>query len=246
MKDRVVLVTGGSRGIGAAVAEQLAAEGYTVVICYEKNDEAAEKTLERLKRHNEDCIAVRADVRSADAVDRLFKIIDERFGGLYGLVSNAGIAAVDFFQNLEEEDWKDVFEVNVHGAYRCIKRALPKMISAKKGRIVFMSSMWGVTGGAMEGAYSATKGALIAMSKTLAKELSYSGITVNAVAPGGVDTEMLLDYHTPEQIQAYVDEVPAGRLARTYEIAALVSYLMSDAAGYMTGEVLNINGGFFI
>lgn len=242
---KTVLLTGGSRGIGAAIAILLAKEGYRVVINYEKNEEAARETLREVQRFQPDSMLYRADIRSENAVHAMFDEIERRFGMVDILINNAGIASNKMIQDIGEEEWLDIFDVNVHGSYRCIRRAVPKMVSAKWGKIIGISSIWGVTGGALEVHYSATKGAVIAMNKALAKELGYSGITVNTVAPGGVDTDMLSGL-TREQIEAYCSEFPAGRLGKPEEIAATVLFLLSDGARYITGEVINVNGGAFI
>lgn len=243
--NRVALVTGASRGIGAAIAVEIAKAGYTAVLNYEKNDEAARKTLAEVQKYSADSVLYRADLRSESAVDAMFDFVEERFGMAGVLINNAGIASSKLFQDISEEEWLDIFNVNVHGSYRCIRRAARKMISAKFGRIIGISSIWGVTGAATEVHYSATKGAIISMNKALAKELGYSGITVNTVAPGGVDTDMLSGL-TKEQIDAYCSEFPLGRLARAEEIAKAVLFLLSDGAAYITGEVLNVNGGAHI
>lgn len=245
MKRKTVLVTGSSRGIGAAIATMLAQENYNLVIHYEKREREAEDTFHQVKAQNPNVLLIKADLRSYEAVDRMFTQIEAEFGGVDILINNAGIASMKMFQDIDEDTWIDIFDVNVHGSYRCARRAVPNMIRKKYGCIIGISSIWGVTGGAMEVHYSATKGAIISMNKALAKELGYSGITVNTVAPGGVDTEMLGDV-PKEAIEAYCSEFPAGRLARPEEIASVVKFLISDEARYITGEVLNINGGAHI
>lgn len=243
--NQTVLITGASRGIGAEIAKLLADQGYRIVINYEKNDAAARDVLEQVRRNSPQSIAFKADIRSSAAVDAMFCEAERLFGAVDILINNAGIASMRLLQDIREEEWTDLFDVNVHGSYRCIRRAIPKMISARRGKIIGISSIWGVTGAAMEVHYSATKGAVIAMNKALAKELGYSGITVNTVAPGGVDTDMLADL-TAEQIEAYCREFPLGRLATPQEIAKVVSFLLSDGAAYITGEVIHVNGGAYI
>ncbi len=241
----VVLITGASRGIGAATARLLAKSGYTVVMNYEKNDVAARAVYKDVLKDSPNSLLIKADVRSSDAVDTMFDEVEAKLGRVDALINNAGITSTAFFQDIDEEAWLDIFNVNVHGAYRCSKRAVKKMLEVKRGKIISVSSIWGVTGGALETHYSATKGALIAMNRALAKELGYSGITVNTVAPGGCNTDMLADL-TEEQIRDFVSEIPAQRLARPEEIAETIKFLLSDAADYITGEVININGGAFI
>ena len=188
---------------------------------------------------------IQADIRKTTEVENMFNEIEKTFGNVDILINNAGIASIRFFQDITEEEWEDIFNVNVHGSYRCIKRAIPSMINNKYGKIIGISSIWGVTGGALESHYSATKGAIISMNKALAKELGYSGITVNTVAPGGVDTDMLSSV-PKESIDAYCQEFPLQRLAKPEEIASAVKFLISKEASYITGHVLNINGGAFI
>lgn len=247
--NRVAIITGGTRGIGAAIALEMAKAGYRLILNYEKNDEAAKRTLEEVNRVRPSgtppSALYRADIRSGEQVNAMFDFAERQFGFVGVLINNAGIASNKLIQDITEEEWKDIFDVNVHGSYRCIRRAVPRMISEKFGKIIGISSIWGVTGGATEVHYSATKGAIISMNKALAKELGYSGIAVNTVAPGGVDTDMLSGL-TKAQIDAYCSEFPLGRLARADEIAKVVMFLLSDGAEYITGEVININGGAHI
>lgn len=243
MKRQTVLITGSSRGIGAEIASVLARENYNIVLNYEKNETEGKKVLNKIKKYNPNVILVKADIRNTDEVNSMFDEAEKNFGNVDILVNNAGIASTAFFQDISEDVWKDIFDVNVNGAYRCIKRAIPNMINQRFGKIIGISSIWGVTGSALEVHYSATKGAIIAMNKALAKELGYSGITVNTVAPGGVDTDMLKDV-PKESIDAYCSEFPLGRLATTREIAETVKFLISNE--YITGEVINVNGGAWI
>ncbi|MCI5998067.1 MAG: 3-oxoacyl-ACP reductase FabG [Peptoniphilaceae bacterium] len=245
MKRETVLITGASRGIGRETAKLLAKENYNIVINYEKNEISAKKTFEEIKEYNSNVLMIKADIRKKSEVDKMFDEIEKVFGNVDILINNAGIANTAFFQDISEECWKDIFDVNVNGSYRCIKRAIPNMISKKYGKIIGISSIWGVTGGALEVHYSATKGAIIAMNKALAKELGYSGITVNTIAPGGVETDMLSNV-PKKSIEAYCSEFPLGRLAKAIEIANVIKFLVSHNADYITGEVINVNGGAFI
>ena len=245
MKRDTVLITGSSRGIGSAIAKALAKENYNIVINYKENEVEAKKVFEEIKTYNPNVLMIRADIRKINEVENMFNEIEKVFGNVDILINNAGIASIRFFQDITEEEWEDIFNVNVHGSYRCIKRAIPSMINNKYGKIIGISSIWGVTGGALEAHYSATKGATISMNKALAKELGYSGITVNTVAPGGVDTDMLSSV-PKESIDAYCQEFPLQRLAKPEEIASAVKFLISKEASYITGHVLNINGGAFI
>ena len=245
MKRQTVLITGSSRGIGAQTAKILSKEDYNIVINYEKNDVEAQKVYDEIKKYNSNVLKIKADIRSTIEVNRMFDEIEKNFNNVDILINNAGISKSQLFQDIDENYWKDIFDVNVNGAYRCIKRAIPKMISNKYGKIIGISSIWGVTGGAMEVHYSATKGAIISMNKALAKELGYSGITVNTVAPGGVDTDMLSGI-SKEDIEAYCSEFPLGRLATPLEIANVIKFLISEHGNYITGAVINVNGGAYI
>ena len=245
MKRDTVLITGSSRGIGSAIAKALAKENYNIVINYKENEIEAKKVFEEIKTYNSNVLMIQADIRKTTEVENMFNEIEKNFENVDILINNAGIASVRFFQDITEEEWEDIFNVNVHGSYRCIKRAIPSMINNRYGKIIGISSIWGVTGGALEAHYSATKGAIISMNKALAKELGYSGITVNTVAPGGVDTDMLKDI-PKESIDEYCSEFPLQRLAKPEEIADVVKFLISKEASYITGHVLNVNGGAFI
>ena len=245
MKRDTVLITGSSRGIGSAIAKALAKENYNIVINYKENEIEAKKVFDEIKAYNPNVLMIQADIRKTTEVENMFNEIEKTFGNVDILINNAGIASIRFFQDITEEEWEDIFNVNVHGSYRCIKRAIPSMINNKYGKIIGISSIWGVTGGALEAHYSATKGAIISMNKALAQELGYSGITVNTVAPGGVETDMLSSV-PKESIDAYCQEFPLQRLAKPEEIASAVKFLISKEASYITGHVLNINGGAFI
>lgn len=245
MKKNTVLITGSSRGIGKEIAKLLAKEDYNVIIHYKKNEENAKKVFDEIYTYNKNILMIKADLRKTNEVDNMFTKIEEKFKNVDVLINNAGISDISFFQDIKEETWLDIFDVNVNGQYRCIKRAIPKMIEKRYGKIIGISSIWGVTGGALEVHYSATKGAIISMNKALAKELSYSNITVNTIAPGAVETDMLKNIKK-EDLEEYIKEIPLRRLANPLEIAELIKFLISDKANYITGEVININGGAFI
>lgn len=245
MKKDTILITGSSRGIGAAIAKSLAKENYNIVINFRENELAAKKVFNEIKKYNSNILMIKADIRKSEQVENMFLEIEKNFGNVDVLINNAGIASMKFFQDITEEEWEDIFNVNVHGAYRCIKRAIPSMISNKYGKIIGISSIWGITGASLEAHYSATKGAIISMNKALAKELGYSGITVNTVAPGGIDTDMLKNI-PKEDIEYYCSEFPLQRLGKVEEIANVVKFLVSEDSSYITGEVINVNGGAFI
>ncbi|WP_311526296.1 elongation factor P 5-aminopentanone reductase [uncultured Parvimonas sp.] len=245
MKRDTVLITGASRGIGSAIAKSLAKENYNIVINFRENEIEAKKVFDEIKEYNSNVLMIKADIRKTEDVENMFLEIEKNFGNVDILINNAGISSVKFFQDITEEEWEDMFNVNVHGAYRCIKRAIPSMISNRYGKIIGISSIWGVTGGSLEAHYSATKGAIISMNKALAKELGYSGITVNTVAPGGIDTDMLKNI-SKENLEEYCSEFPLQRLGKPEEIASVVKFLISKDSSYITGQVINVNGGAFI
>ena len=237
---KVVLVTGGSRGIGAAVCRKFAAEGYTVAINYEKSEEKAKALADEIGGR-----AFRADVSDYAEVSKMFDEIEAQLGGVNVLVNNAAVSVVGLFQDMTDGEWERLFGVNVKGVFNCAKRAVGNMLGEQAGSIVNLSSMWGVTGGSCEAHYSAAKAAVIGYTKALAKELGPSGIRVNCVAPGTVATEMNA-HLSKEDLDALAEETPLGRIGTPEEIAEAVFFLASEKASFITGEVLNINGGFVI
>ncbi len=231
----VVLVTGGSRGIGAAVAEKFAVQGNTIIINYRTNDSAAEEIAKKTG-----ALAIKADVACASDVSAMFDEIHKNVGKVDILVNNAGVEWEGLLTDMSENEWDRIFDVNVKGAFLCSKAAIKDMVLKKCGRIINVSSMWGIAGASCEVAYSASKAALIGFTKALAKELAPSGITVNAVAPGCVDTDMMKHY-TEAEMKEIISEIPLGRMATPSEIADAV-YFLSQCA-FVTGEVLSVNGG---
>ena len=228
------LITGASRGIGAACARALKAAGYDVIINYNNSEPAALALANEL-----DAKAIKADVSDAAQVKRMF----EEVGNVDVLVCNAGISMFKMFCDMTAEDWNRIFSINFFGTVNCIEAALPSMIHNKFGRIITLSSIWGVTGASCESAYSATKAAVIGLSKSLAKELGPSGITVNCIAPGVIETDMNANL-TPDVIEELKDETPVGAIGKPEDIAQAVCYLAS--APFVTGQVLGVNGGFLI
>jgi 3-oxoacyl-[acyl-carrier protein] reductase len=240
MKGQVVLITGGSRGIGAAAARRFAADGCKVVINYRQAREQAEALARELGGW-----AVQADVSDPVQVGRMIDNVLDKFCQLDILVCNAGVAQQKLFGDLTDDDWRRIFGVNVDGVFHVIRAALPHFIHRKRGRIVTVSSMWGQVGGSCEVAYSASKAAVIGLTKALAKELGPSGITVNCVAPGVIDTEM--NGNLDEQaLDALREETPLGDIGTPEDVAACIHFLASSAARFITGQVLAPNGGLVI
>ena len=234
---RTVLITGGSRGIGAACVEKFAAAGDRVLFLYRQNDEAAQALCKRTG-----AVAFRCDVGDKDAVKVFFENLSEPVDVL---VNNAGIAQFSLFQDLSEEEWSRLLDVNLGGAFRCTKGVLSSMISRQRGCIVNISSMWGQVGASCEVAYSAAKAGLIGLTKALAKEVGPSGIRVNCVAPGVIATDMNAS-HSPETMAALADETPLCRIGTPEDVAEAVFWLASDGASFLTGQVIAPNGGLII
>lgn len=237
---KTVLVNGGSRGIGAAVVRLFAARGYRVAFTYKKSSAAAERLAGETG-----ALPICADSASeGDAVAAVAQV-GEVLGDIDILVNCAAISSFSLFTDLTAEEWKRFFDVNVHGPFYYTRAVLPAMIAKKAGRIINISSMWGVTGASCEVHYSATKAALNGMTRALAREVGPSGITVNAIAPGVVDTEMNAGL-TEEDRRALCDDTPLCRLGTPEEIAEAVFFLAGEGAGFITGQILGVNGGFVI
>ena len=234
--SKTALITGASRGIGAQCARRLASNGFDVVINYNNSEAEAKKLASEIGG-----TAIRADVSDMNQVIEMFSNIDD----IDVLVCCAGIALQQLFTITTPAQWQRIFAVNVDGVYNCCQCALPFMIHKKSGSIITMSSVWGITGASCEVAYSASKSAVIGMTKALAKELGPSNIRVNCIAPGVIDTAMNANL-TAETIQELKDETPLGVIGRPEDIAAAVSFLASDEASFITGQVLSPNGGFLI
>lgn len=239
-----VLITGASRGIGASMALLFGRSGYNVVINYRTRLKEALTIVKLIKDGGGNAIAVQADISDFSQAERLYWEAVDMFGAPDILINNAGISSYRLFQEISPQEWKDIFAVNVHGAFYLSKLALPSMIRNRSGVILNMTSIWGLVGGSTEVHYSATKGAVIAMTKALAKEVAPSGIRVNAIAPGAIDTGML--NLSEEDRKILLEETPLGRLGQPEEIAQLALYLAGDAASFITGQVISPNGGLVI
>ena len=229
-----VVITGGSRGIGAAAVELFAAQGHRVYFLYEKNHDAAEKVAK-----NTGATAICCDVADGEAVKNAFASIPD----VDILICNAGICYSGLMSTLPEEQWDRIFAVNVKGIYNCVNAAMPAFLKKHAGSIVTVSSMWGQSGASCEAAYSATKGAVIALTQALAKELGPSGIRVNCVAPGVILTDMCATVE-PEILAEMASETPVGRNGTPMDVAKAMEYLAN--AEFVTGQVLAVNGGYVI
>ena len=229
-----VVVTGGSRGIGRAAVELFAARGDRVYFLYEKNDAAARKVSEATG-----ATAIRCDVADTRAVKTAFAGLPD----VDILICNAGICHYGLMQSMDEKDWDRIFAVNVKGIYNCVNAALPFFLKKHRGSVVTVSSMWGRVGSSCEAAYSATKGAVIALTKALAKELGPSGVRVNCVAPGVILTDMCAQVD-PEILKEMAEDTPVGRNGTPEDVAKAMAYLAD--AEFITGNVLNVDGGYVI
>ena len=236
---RVAFITGGSRGIGRAIARRLAAEGCAVGIDYLQAKDQAEDLVRELTARG--C----ADVADRDAVTAAIRRVEAELGAVSLLVNNAGIAGQHQFQDITEDFWRRLFAVNVDGAFHTIQAVLPRMIHEKAGCIVNISSIWGQRGASCEAAYSAAKAALIGLTRSLAMELAPSGIRVNCVAPGVIRTDMV-EVLGAETLSALAEQTPLGRLGTPEDVAAAVAFLAGEGAGFITGQVITADGGFIL
>lgn len=242
--NKTALVTGGAKGIGAAICRALAADGYRIALNYNNSFEFASNLKKELSSvtHIE---IFKADVSDSSDVEKMFSEIENIFGGVDVLVNNAGIAQQILFTDITDEMWQRMIGVNLTGAFNCCRRALPFMIKNKFGKIINVTSMWGEVGASMEVHYSASKAGLIGLTKALAKEVGPSGVTVNAVSPGVIETEMMSGF-SDDVKSCLADETPLGILGTPQNVASAVSFLASDKADFITGQVVSVNGGFVV
>lgn len=242
---KVAIVTGGSRGIGRAIAASLAREDYQVVINYNKSEKKALELQNEILREGYEASIFKADVSKAEEVEAMFDFCMEKYKNVDLLVNNAGISVDGLLSDTSEEEWDRVMNVNLKSAFLCSKYALKIMTPNHSGKIINISSMWGLVGASYEVVYSTSKAAIIGMTKALAKEMGPSNITVNAIAPGVVITDMMSEY-TYEEIQDLKNETPMMKVGYPEDIANAVTFLASDKADFITGQVLSVNGGFVI
>ena len=240
-----VLITGASRGIGAAAARLFAQKGYRVAIHYHQARDRAEALAQELKASGAETGLYACDVADRAGVRAMVEAVQKDLGTIDVLVCSAGIARQELFTDITEASWREMMGVDLDGVFHCCQAVLPGMIHQKAGRIITVSSMWGQVGASCEVAYSAAKAGVIGLTKALAQELGLSGITVNCVAPGVIDTEMNRNL-SPETKAELAEETPLGRLGTPEDVAQAIWFLASEGGGFFTGQVLAPNGGFII
>ncbi len=240
--NKCALVTGASGGIGSEIALRLAKDGFNIAACYRSDEDGASQLDFTLTKLGVNHKMYRADVSDYEQMKSVFADAAEYFGGVSVLVNNAGIAQQKLFTDITEEEFDRMTAVNFKGVFNCCKCAVPYMIHEKSGKIINISSMWGIHGASCETVYSATKAAVIGLSKALARELAPSNIQVNCVAPGAIDTKMNNNLSDEEKI-AFADEIPMGRFGMPEEIAGIVSFLAGNDSDYITAQVITADGG---
>lgn len=240
--NKVALITGGSRGIGAATACELSALGFTVAVNYVKNSQAAQDVLDEITSKGGFGKIYQADISDPMQIDRMFSLVEKELGHVSVLVNNAGVSHIGLLQDMTDEEVKKHTEINLLGAIYASKRAIPAMLKEHSGVIINLSSMWGEVGASCEVVYSACKAGIIGFTKALAKELGPSGIRVNCVSPGVIRTDMNSEL-TEEDLSRLSDETPLLRIGTPNDVGRMIAFLASDSASFITGQVVSVNGG---
>ena len=241
--SKVIVVTGGSRGIGAEIVKRLAQNNYRVILNYNKSEKEAKNIKEELKKNNINIDIFKADVSKREEVKALIDFAINKFEKIDVLINNAGISQTKLFTDLTDEDWNNMIQTNLTSAFYCTQEAIKSMISRKKGLVINISSIWGITGASCEVHYSVAKAGIDGMTKALAKELGPSNIRVNSIAPGMINTDMNQIY-TYEEIKDIIEDIPLNKVGKTIDVARCVEWLIEDE--YTTGQVISINGGWLI
>lgn len=240
---KTIIVTGGSRGIGASIVKELANKNYNIVLNYNNSEEQAKQIQKELLEKNIKIEIFKADVSKRENVKELVKFALEKFKTIDVLINNAGIDQVKMFMDITDEDWNKMIQTNLNSVFYCTQEVLPTMIHNKEGNIINISSIWGITGASCEVHYSVAKAGIDGMTKALAKELGPSNIRVNSIAPGAILTDMNKEY-TNEEIEDMKSQIPLGKLGNPIEIAKCVNWLIED--NYTTGQIISPNGGWVI
>lgn len=243
MEKKVILVTGSSKGIGASIVRDLAINGYNVILNYNNSQKQALKIKEELLQKQISIEIFKADVSKREEVKKLIKFCISKYKKIDVLINNAGISQIKLFQDITDDDWNNMIQINLTSNFYTIQETLPNMLSRKEGCIINISSIWGVTGAACEVHYSVSKAGLDAMTKSLAKELGPSNIRVNSIAPGIIDTDMNRGL-TIEELEELKEQIPLRKIGKTIDIVKCVRWMIEDE--YTTGQIIDINGGWYI
>lgn len=240
---KTVLVTGASGGIGKAICLEFARGGYNVALCYNNGENEAKILEKEILNFNKNVMSVKCDLTDALQIKNMIKLVNEKFGGVDVLVNNAGVSSIKMLCDVSEKEWDNTFDVNVKSAYLCINEVSPYMVHNKWGRIINISSVWAHMGSACEAHYCASKSALLGLTKALSKELALSGITVNCVSPGLIDTKMNA-HLTDDEMSDVLNEIPMGRIGKPEDVANAVMFLASEKSSYITGQTICVDGGW--
>ncbi len=241
---RTALVTGGAVGIGAAIVKKLCEDGFSVAVNFNSSEQRAMSLCSELISSGYDVFPVKCNVASAEEVIRMVDTVYRHFGRIDVLVNNAGVSLWGLFDTVSDSQWCDTIDINLKGTFNCCKEVIKLMLRSKYGRIINISSVWGQLGASCEAVYSASKAGVIGLTKALAKEYAPSGITVNCVAPGVIDTDMMSRF-SQEEKAAVCEEIPIGRMGSANEVAEAVSFFAAEASSYITGQILGVNGGMY-
>lgn len=243
--SKSALVTGASRGIGRSIALQLAEEGYNVAVNYAGSKDKAEAVVEEIKAKGVDSFAIQANVANGDEVKAMIKEVVSQFGSVDVLVNNAGITRDNLLMRMKEQEWDDVIDTNLKGVFNCIQKVTPQMLRQRGGAIINLSSVVGAVGNPGQANYVATKAGVVGLTKSSARELASRGITVNAVAPGFIVSDMT-DALSDELKDQMLEQIPLARFGEDIDIANTVAFLASDKAKYITGQTIHVNGGMYM